>query len=413
MYTKAPREVHTEATSNQNSGFNHNISQRTEQLETHYRHTRHRSPGHQEPSYLYLDKTPEVCTPAYGAQRSLYSGRIYPNGEFGIGRVPPPKKRVADSRYDEGEVDDWVIEPTPRTHELEDGTILHDAGDMLDVARTKLGSARELSHQPKKYGLLGITGYGRKCVRNIAYQMEQSQGRYNLQMGTLTIPSLREDQMLAVAKNWGYITSRFFQACKRRYKRFNRKFRYVSVTEIQPQRWANYKEVGLHIHFLFRPYKSTITGEWSMDDNWVRATWRQQILNVLSSDAQVETPNYRRERVHTSAAAYMGKYMSKGSDITAEVLEVKGEDYIPSQWWSADMESKRTLKASIIHVWGTQAETLLKMCKTSARECFYYCSPIVIETPANGNRIVGYYGRLSKHGIALSQYIPLSSALYG
>lgn len=327
--------------------------------------------------------------------KHLSAARIFPNGEFGVGRVPAEKKRAVDRRFGDGCVGDYGTELVPTKHETEDSEVYYDITDKY-TASYKLGNPHESSQKTKKYGLKGITSYGRKVVRNIAYLFQESDEPEKLCMGTLTIPNFSEDAERKICSKWAYLTSRFFQAVKRRYAKFNRQFHYVSVTEIQPKRWAESHQVGLHLHFLYRAYYDNRSGRYLLDANWVRSTWRRLLYNLLEGSQPVENPNYRFDKVKTSAAAYMGKYMSKGGNICEEVLEIKGEEYLPSQWWSADLESKRLLKSKIIVCRGKAASALLDLCRHESDKDFFYCFPVIIETPACGARIVGYHGRLTK-----------------
>lgn len=366
-----------------------------------HKHSRRRSPPNtQALEKEYLGEASYV-EPKKSFSRGAYSLRIYPNGEFGIGRIPLAKKTSEEKRFDKRQVGGFQYGDVPRCHELEDGTKLLDGGDTYEGVLHKLGSAHESSQEKKKYGLKGITSYGRKVVRNLAYLMEKRKGRHKVAMGTLTLPSFTDSQMRVIATKWAYLTSRFFQECKRKYEKYGKRFRYVSVTEVQPKRWKARGEVGLHIHFLFEPTYIYSIQEWAMPDNWIRETWQRLLSNILSSEQVVPYPNYRRDMIEVSAAAYMGKYMSKGADMIADIIEQKGVSVIPSQWWSADSVSKKELRSKIISISDSRTQIALYLCRNPCDNFCHYVSPVTIETPVNGERIIGYFGRFKMFAIEL------------
>lgn len=389
--------------------MNH-IIPRNQQLELSNRMWHHATPYSKRAQAALEEKMGFVMPPPLGGSRGYASCRVYPNGEFGVGRVPAKSKLAEDERYDRMEVAGWKFAEEGRRHELEDGTVLHDITDKIQTPAPKLGTVSELSQPVQKYGKNGITNYGKRIVRNAGFLMEERFGRGTLQMGTLTIPSFDEPIMLVVCSNWAQLQKRFFEKCKRRYEKYKRPWMYVSVTEIQPRRWNQRKECGLHIHFLAPSYYLGLHNEYTLDDNWVRGAWRACISDLLSAkfpdgfrDDMLPTPNYRREKVKKSAAAYLGKYMSKGSDICEEVIADLGEEWLPSQWWSASSNLKKWLKSRTIHASGHTAEMLMRFCSDGREELLCYSAPVIIESIFGGERIIGYSGRLTEAGYVMIQ----------
>lgn len=353
--------------------------------------------------------------PPLVGQRGYASCRVYPNGEFGVGRLPAKKKTAEDERYDHMEVAGWKFYEEGRPHELEDGSVLYDITDKVQLASPKLGTVNELSQPHKKYGSTGITNYGKKIVRNAGFLMEEKLSKNILQMGTLTIPSFDEEIMLVICSNWAQLQKRFFEKCKRRYEKYRRPWMYVSVTEIQPRRWGQYRECGLHIHFIAPSYFLGLHGMYTLDDNWVREAWRQCISDLLSRkfpdgfrDDMLPTPNYRREKIKKSAAAYLAKYMSKGAEICQEVVSDLGEEWLPSQWWSASSNLKNWIKKRTIHTSGFLAPLLMELCYYDSEVHLHYSAPIRIETAVRGLRTIGYAGRLTEYG---REFIDMAFAL--
>lgn len=345
----------------------------------------------------------------------VYSSHIFPNGEFGVGLIPPEKKRAEDKRYDAHIVNGVKYCEVGRMHELETGEIYRDTNDKVWEPSSKLGIGLKLSQKNSKgvnrYGSKGLTGYGKKCIRNIGeYLGQRADGGLSM-MGTLTIPLLSLEGNKRICKNWGDIVRRFFQKCKRLYEKHGYQFDYVSCTEIQPKRLEKYGDCGLHLHFLYKAYYVKRIDTWILPDSWVRLVWKAEILRVLENEAsgvhadisktKAQTLNYRRDTVHTSAAAYLSKYIAKGAEMIARIKDELGEEYLPKQWWSADSRSKQWLKDNIIADRGGIAEMLIYACKYGNAEIVQYCSEMTIDTRARGTIVVGYCGRLTEYGMSL------------
>lgn len=262
------------------------------------------------------------------------------------------------------------------------------------------------------YGLKGITTYGKRMVRNAGFLMQEEFGREALSMGTLTIPQFTHNAMSAICQNWGYLVRTFFQEMKRLYEREGLTFRYCSVSEIQPKRWKNHQQVGLHIHFLWVPAWVDWAKTYLVSYNDIRAIWRRLLQNVIdrfhsTADAvpTVPNPNFRDERVRKDAAGYMAKYMSKGSDITHEVVEKYGADWIPAQWWSADSETKKLIQSRMLPLNEEQTEHLVDICEGSRDECVVYVHEITVTRPSRPDLTVGYCGRLTTATMAYLRYL--------
>lgn len=347
-----------------------------------------------------------------GARDSArFRARLYPNGEFGIGYIPKKQKSAEERRQERGIVQGYQSFLEGRPYFLENGEILFDTTDMVTLLEPNLDGSPELSQSPKRYGLKGISSYGRRVVRNIGFMLQQEFGKRRLSMGTLTIPSLSPDAMKVICSNWAGIQKKFFQECKRRYKRLGLPWKYVSVTEIQPKRWEERREVGLHIHFLFPSFRLYKRGMFSLSHDWTRRTWKRIIENTLNThllgggdDNVIPLPMYNCEPVRKDAAGYLAKYMTKGSDIVQEVCAEMGEEYLPKQWWSCDSLSRKSFKKSVLVSSGLMAEYLLSHCRHPGKNDFKILSIATISggylhesTGDPQDFVIGYGGALQPH----------------
>jgi hypothetical protein len=371
-----------------------------------------RSPGFFRAPKTVATQKKEGSVPEARVDRAV-SARIFPNGEFGVGFVPRKKMSASDRRYD---ADCRYAEENA---EIQCKVVLDDNNEVLFYGREKilpvrspkLGIGTESSQGRKKYGLKGITGHGRKMLRNAGYILDvvvKSSKRCYPQMGTLTIPSLAPERMAIIAQRWNDIVRRFFQECRRRYRKLGKEFDYASCTEIQPARWDTRREVGLHLHFLFLAYR--VAGSWSLPDQWVRDTWRRVLITYVG---EVDIPgnlNYRRDTVRQSSAAYIAKYASKGAEFIQEVLEECGEKALPSVWWSMSSRLRRCIKKHTVSSSGIYADMLLAICTELSSEYLRYkrkTTMLLTRTEyALANNcpqaiVLGYGGMLSNSGCAL------------
>lgn len=350
--------------------------------------------------------------------------RVYPNGEFGVGFLPKEKKRVEDKRQERGEIEGCTTELVlaPDIVLSKDGTTATYTRVTEERLTPKLGIGAELSQPRKKYGLKGITAYGRKMLRNAGHVIDvYTRNKWGAlpQMGTLTIPSLSPDQMRTMAVRWAYIQKRFFEKCRRRYVKLGLRFHYASCTEIQPGRWNERGEIGLHIHFLFIAHRLA-KRQWSLPDQWVRNEWKRTLESVLGENTISGNLNYRREAVNSSSAAYLAKYASKGTEFIREVSEAHGGDVLPSQWWSASTTIRGCIKAHVQVDRGGRAESLAYICSEGMVEYYKYVREAKLDASYYDFRsgqvvsysiTLGYGGMLTSRGRSLFQPTDLDRSI--
>lgn len=371
-----------------------------------------RPPGvRYEPDWeLWQKKRNSPLTAVKPQSAAVYSAIIYPNGEFGMGYIKSDKRRAEEKRFDNGIVHGIKNTLVPREHELLNGAKLYDSGDMH--YDSYILDSPHKSSQTKPYGTKGITPYGKKMIRNGVSIIENVLRRPGdlPQFSTLTLPPLSPECEKYICSVWADLQRRFFQECKRKYQKHGRLFHYASCTEIQPKRWKERRFVGLHLHFVYNAMYSHVDKKWVITDTWVRDCWCRIINDTLSKWCQTEgiTPpqfswvSYRREKITKSAEAYIGKYLSKGGDIIPEVLEEKGAEYLPKQWWSMSSYVRYVIKTKTINSRDDILVEHLVNCIKNNDEGIIYCYPSLGEThdlSINGTGVTrtviyGYGGKL-------------------
>jgi hypothetical protein len=342
------------------------------------------------------------------------SAQIYPNGEFGIGYCRPAKMSASDRRYEaDRRYADANAEIVADIEISPDGqSFTYGRKIIPGVPAPKLDLGSESSQARRKYGLKGITSYGRKIIRNAGHCLDVAvRNRFGstLQMGTLTIPSLSPQSMRCIAVNWHHIVRRFFQECKRESSKHWYRFDYVSCTEIQPKRLDTRNEVGLHLHFLYVAIRCG-KNKWVLSDSWVRKVWRRVLQRYVDSERLPDNLQYKRIPVSVSGAAYVAKYASKGDKSIKQVVDEFGEEYLPSQWWSCSQGLKNCIKEHTISSTKQLAEKLLVIARWGVSEYVRYIRVATMSTNRNeygkANNcpeeiVLGYGGLLSSCGFRL------------
>lgn len=197
----------------------------------------------------------------------------------------------------------------------------------------------EMSERTRR-GLNGISTYGQRMVKNAAYLLQQKHGARRLTFLTLTLPGT-PDETFEVAKEWSRLCRNFYQKLKRRLVVMGLSPVIVGVTEIQPKRFKRTGGMPLHLHVVFQgAFKDHM---WCFRPDDFRDMWRDSVVAVIPSMAKHSFSSASNaQRVKSSAAGYLGKYMSKGEkDITAILEEAPAVvDALPSSWYNLTKEAR-------------------------------------------------------------------------
>lgn len=282
-------------------------------------------------------------------------GIIYPDKSFSIGRIPSPKKRAEDRRYDresEQQFDSYL------SKENKYGRISLES---VEFSRITTGDNRFIK-SPKSsprieggYGKHGITRFGKKVVKNGTLLLQQRFGKKRLGFVTCTLPDLGAEQLAYISAQWGEVSRRFYQKLKRKLKKQGKPFHYVGCTEIQEKRFRNTGLAIPHLHFVYL-CRDRNRGGFNISAARIRINWRESICEVLRRGGYEPVLTEKEyfasvdcQVVKKNAASYLGKYMSKGVGMVQKMLE-KGIVYFPKQWWTASQTCKKMFKESLIRM---------------------------------------------------------------
>jgi hypothetical protein len=311
-----------------------------------------------------------------------FKGKLYPDKTFSVWRPFKEKKRKADRLHDRAwseQIDSYVeihrdykgIEVQRvswidgRAHknrfinaqqlsqaENSNEEIVSNALDKGDGAGVGSSYKKAQAARASRYGSNGITKYGRKAITCIATLLQEDFGRERLGFGTATIPGMGKLPIRTIMGQWATVVKRFFEEIRRVLSRKGRKFHFVSCTEIQEHRFSRYGIPAFHLHWVY-VCRDRRGGEFYISANEIRAIWGRVLFHVLrKSYCELEVGDIQTgaavdcQLVRKSAAAYLGKYISKGVK-ALEAMKEAGWDVYPAQWWSASHGCKKRFKASI------------------------------------------------------------------
>lgn len=238
-----------------------------------------------------------------------------------------------------------------------------------------------------RYGGAGITRYGRHMVRSGSALLEKSYGIDCLSFITCTIPGNPSDTA-AVAKDWGRVTNRFMVSLRRELAGLGMPDYVIGCTEIQEQRFLATGGMPLHLHLVVVGRK-TARSHWKLQASRLRELWGRAVCSVPGVSQELEFgASCDIQKVKKSAAAYLGKYLSKGSASVEAIRTQTPEliDLLPSQWWLCS----RAMRVAVLqHVayGSTHAEAIDQMMQSKRRELFFRWVANVPILDAQGGKI--------------------------
>ncbi len=335
-----------------------------------------------------------------------FKGTIYPDKSFSLGIVPRKKKTAEDKRYDRNWSNQWdaYIETQQKYGRLEYKSVAFFRG-IIDYSL--FISSPKSSQTRGKYGGKGITGYGRKVVVNSSLLLQRKLGRERLGFCTLTLPNFSKEVLGVLCQSWHEITRRFFQKFKRLCEKKNCSPSYVATTEIQEKRYKNTGIPVLHTHFVFQCKRNKRNCDFFFTPDELRRLWIETLYNIVSNKGlQVGKTVFLKNCLHIqvvrkSASNYLGKYISKGANVTRKIIEEGNADMLPSQWWSASSDVKEMFKDSLVCMDAKTCESFFYNLEEYLHEKVFLWANFV-EVEINGEYIkMGAVGILSDEAYRL------------
>jgi hypothetical protein len=282
-----------------------------------------------------------------------YSGKVYPSGDFTIGRIsnPPAAARDKETHPLSGiNVDSYHHDG--QEHKIYD---YDDRNPHLSNCPPMGLSDATNSHKPRtKRGQGGITSLGKRKVRSACALLDKSFRRRCATLGTCTIPGVTDQETEILDDNWSEIVRQFMQEIKRQLERRGCKnLEYVLVSEIQENRYRVHKVVGLHIHFLIQG-RNKPSDPWAISKEDLRRIWQRIIENFLKRPVDCSAAT-RVESPRKSLGKEMGKYISKGSKITSQLKRDGKGHLLPSSYWGMSRSLSQRVDQATVKLTGDDA----------------------------------------------------------
>lgn len=342
--------------------------------------------------------------------------KVWPSGDFSIGRINPPKGDKKAHPLGGIQRDGAVLvipgrEPEPpaappELSSLDDGAraklfcVLEDEGMISEALslydgdlQAPLGLSGVInSHnsQPQRKkncrGSSGITPYQKKLIKSALVILESEVGRKSLSLLTLTLPTLSPDQLELVHKNWAEMSRKFHQELTRALKRHGLPGEVVGVVEVQEKRLKKWGQVCLHWHLVFQGRASRYA-TWALSPSFVRDLWCRQIEAVIGAPVYRDAAT-RIEQVRGSLVKELGKYLTKGCKVIKAAQESGQGDRLPNDWTTCSNSLKRRVKAAVRVYYGREVENLFDRRKDLQALGYLKYRDVAFEVKdALGNRI--------------------------
>lgn len=327
------------------------------------------------------------------ADRTSLSFRLYPSGEFSATRIKTvpklfpdmPKENCdrsllfSDQSYSRGQVSDSL---------------------RAEIIASTLGLSNvSNSHTvPKARGRKGMTKYNRRLVVNAAILLEKKYGKENLSFLTLTLPeecASRSPDLYAEAKR------QMLQWLQRALVRCGLPPLVVGATEIQSGRLVASNQFALHEHWIFAGRSRGKT--WALRPEIFAASWSRILGNVyaLADVSGAISSSTRVERIRKSAAAYLGKYLSKGEKCVSELIAAGYEAFLPSSWVTRSRGILELFLSAIVKIVGTRATFLTDSLRAFRNIFCKWSKDLILNFPDGGSAWIGFIGFLNQDGHAM------------
>lgn len=331
-------------------------------------------------------------------------GRIWPNGKFGVSRLretPFPSLCESHRETAESEFNRLGI----KAHGVM--AVLEFRGLTKKVCDPDLSNVSKSPIRAKR-GHGGITRHGRNLISSAAVVAEERYDRRLLTFGTVTLPSVEPEYLKLIAENWSIVVKRFVKNLTRGLRSKELPSLVFGVTEIQEGRLAKFGVPALHLHFVFVGRNSR-KSSWQVNRKNIRRWWKQALSPYVPTDTDYSSVE-NVQAIRKSAAAYLGKYMTKGASAIAKLVESGFADWIPSAWYTITHEFRRLVLSKVLS--GEQVGEFLNwICHNVMAGWINWVSPVLISRSDGSQYSIGFGGRFSSMGLKKVQEIFVSAKI--
>lgn len=332
--------------------------------------------------------------PLAGSERVI-SGSVRPNGQgsFGFvrrkGEQNRERTRQCDRRVKILAVNylDWDEYPG------EHNTVRVVRCPVRSVPAPPLTLSEPLiGRKGKKRIAKALTTQGKRKMESAVHLLTHKYGTKNIGFYTLTCPFTKTEDIDAFNASFPTIVKRYLEKVKRHYDSLGRRFSYVGVHEIQPERYAETGQKCLHFHYL-APCKMGFTGEFICSTEQIRDWYREAINNALPG-RDCPNPRIGGEVCRKSASGYLAKYYSKGLAEDADQLEITSPIEL-SSWYVVSRSLLRAVGRAIFRVDGHLADDVVRHYEGTCDNPDITFSRAIRITRDGCERLVGYVFAMS------------------
>lgn len=341
---------------------------------------------------------PQAKLRAFNAHQNSLDGVLYPNGECVVYRPRRfnPSSPVRPHRYDSaGLFACYMRAYGSLAPAAAAGLLLLGLSPLpiFDTSPYEDDYASEMTPEARApKGLKGMTSYGARMVRNAAYLLERDGHRWRCIFATVTVPDLPVDELGLIHEGWHDVVERYRLGLRRTLRSAGLSGDSVTVSEIQEKRHERTGLPVLHLHTLFVGVDAA--GKFALTTEAHDQIW----LNALRTKVPLLMGEVRSacnlQRVHTSAAGYLGKYMTKGAKAVEAVKASGLESWLPKHWWNATRSLVSKVKAEVRSI-GQFADWLYDVAESDGQKVWDWFRDVQIELRSGQSVTMARYGRLS------------------
>lgn len=371
-----------------------------------------------------------------GINPSGYRVKLYPSGDFSIGKLSDRKKDKGDDplgglqvpdEHDFGKVATFVgrqVETVPDAetlfklseqfykdgHEEKgkrflDGCLRAADAEVDDPSALGLSVTSKYHKKTLRRGQNGITPTGKRLVRSCVAVLEDKYESGTVQFGTATIPPLAPVDLATICENWGQITRKFFQEISRMLTRKGLATDFVYVTEIQESRYKAWGQLYPHLHWVCVAREHRFE-DWRVRPEEIREIWSRMLSNALGKDISCESAT-RVEKPRGSLRKEIGKYLSKGGKILKRIVSDGKGHLLPNAWYGANKDLKLEVKRAIKLLTGDDALDFIDNLEALQRNGMLKFRKVMVEFPCpRTHRIlsvcIGFVGFIIERSVQIA-----------
>jgi hypothetical protein len=266
------------------------------------------------------------------------------------------------------------------------------AGHLPRPSGMGLVNLRKNHNRPR--GSHGITAHGRRVVRQGAHLLEELVGRPGLSFLTCTLPGKTLEECRAANLAWPEIMRRFLQELRRELLRRGAPGWFIGCTEIQPERYQSTGQPWPHLHIVFvgRTGKPWLISPSKATNLWGRVV--NAVLGIPMDDLRWAT-TIKPLKGPKPVGKYLAKYMSKGSQDIAKVLDTDPDFPLPRAWHHCSHDLNELIRLGTATLTPNTAAWVIKLLQTEypGSKLFAVIAPTPTENSPYDSPI-GYVGQL-------------------